>query len=80
MRQSAHFDMYFDLKHFQSGSLLPLANFLAEQLGIAVQSAAVKTSNATLKKYMAGLRDEIQEHKFLEWARGVIEWRRLIPA
>ena len=58
----------------------PLAKYLAGQLGIALQGVAVRRSQAILENRAVRLLGEIEEHKLLEKARGVIETRRLIPA
>lgn len=71
--------LFFNIECFRSDSPLPLAKFLAKQLGIAIQSAAVQASNTALQERLAGLQSELHEHKLLERARGVIESRKLIP-
>lgn len=72
--------MFFDPARFQERSPLPLVKYLAKQLGIAIQAAAVHQCHAALRQHLAGLEGEIHEHKLLERARGVIESRKLIPA
>jgi hypothetical protein len=72
--------LYFESESFHSRSPQQLVNFLAKQLGIAIQAAAVQASNAALQEHLEGIRAEIREHKLLERARGVIESQRLIPA
>lgn len=82
-----HFDevvgelhLFYDLKHFENRSPLALAKLLAGKLGIALQGAALRRSNAILQNEFAELLTDIEEHKLLEKARGVIESRPLIPA
>lgn len=72
--------VYIRLEAFRHSSPTPVAKFLAKQLGLAVQAAALQASNAALQEHLAGLEAEVHERKLLERARGVIESRKLIPA
>jgi hypothetical protein len=72
--------LFFDILKFPNDRPLHLVKFLAKHLGMAIQSAAVYAANEALQGHLAGLKAEVDEHKLLERARGVIESRRLIPA
>jgi hypothetical protein len=72
--------VYIQIDAFRNSSPMPVTKFLARQLEIAVQSAAIHASNLALQQHLAGLEAEVSERKLLERARGVIESRRLIPA
>jgi hypothetical protein len=72
--------LFFDLRRVSDDGSLRLVKFLANQLGMAIQSAAVYASNEALQGHLTGLQAEVHEHKLLERARGVIESCRLIPA
>jgi len=72
--------VFLRVESFRESSPLPLARFLAAQLGIAIQAASVYAANRELRERRAETEAELQEHKLMERARGVIETRRLIPA
>ncbi len=72
--------VYLSIDAFRNSSPMPVTRFLAKQLGAALQSAAIHSSNLALQEHLAGLEAEVRERKLLDRACGVIESRRLIPA
>ncbi len=72
--------VFLRMDAFRESSPLPVARFLARQLGIAIQASAVYAANRELRERRAETEAELHEHKLMERARGVIETRRLIPA
>jgi hypothetical protein len=72
--------VYIRLSAFAESSPMPVTRFLAQQLSLALQSAAIHSSHSALQSQLNELEEKVTEHKLVERARGWIESHRLIPA
>jgi AmiR/NasT family two-component response regulator len=71
----------FSLEQTEVASPVKLARYLAQQIASAIHNAELASSNRTLAKGLAELKDEVATRKILERAKGVLaETQNLAPA